>query len=78
MPPFATGLHEFRTDIGSYTPAASLQELVIFFVDKVIGDDHRLLLASKVESITLPDRNIRLLGSAACDAFGILEDLRPL
>ena len=61
----------------SSTAAATLRQLVVFVVDKVVEEDHRMLLrlASELEYITLPDVTTRSLGPAARDAFAIFEDL---
>jgi Guanine nucleotide exchange factor in Golgi transport N-terminal/Dimerisation and cyclophilin-binding domain of Mon2 len=68
-------LHESRTVVVSSTAAATLRQLVMFVVDKVVEEDRRLLLANELESITLPDGNTQTLGPAARDAFAIFEDL---
>jgi len=47
----------------------------MFVVDKVVEEARRLLLASELESITLPDGTTRSLGPAARDTFAIFEDL---
>ncbi|KAI0268959.1 hypothetical protein BGY98DRAFT_1101368 [Russula aff. rugulosa BPL654] len=47
--------------------AFQLRQLVMFVVDKVV-QDHRLLLANELESITLPDTMTQALRPAACDA----------
>jgi hypothetical protein len=59
----------------SSTAAATLRQLVMFVVDKVIEEDRRMLLANELESITLPDGTTQALGPAARDAFAIFEDL---
>jgi Guanine nucleotide exchange factor in Golgi transport N-terminal len=59
----------------SSTAAATLRQLVMFVVDKVVEEDRRILLASELEPITLPDGTTRSLGPAARDAFAIFEDL---
>jgi len=59
----------------SSTAAATLRQLVMFVVDKVVEEDRRLLLASELESITLPDGTTQSLGPAARDTFAIFEDL---
>lgn len=59
----------------SSTAAASLRQLVMFVVDKVVEEDHRMLLASELEYITLPDGTTRLLGPAVRDVFAIFEGL---
>ncbi len=67
-------LHESRTAVVSSTAAATLRQLVMFVVDKVVEEDRRMLLANELESITLPDRTTQALGPAARDAFAIFED----
>ena len=59
----------------SSTAAATLRQLVMFVVDKVVEEDRRMLLANELESITLPDGTTQALGPAARDAFAIFEDL---
>ena len=59
----------------SSTAAATLRQLVMFVVDKVVEEDRRMLLANELESITLPDGATQALGPAARDAFAIFEDL---
>ena len=49
-------LHESGTAVVSSTAAATLRQLVMFVVDKIVEEDRRLLLASVFRSITLPDR----------------------
>jgi hypothetical protein len=59
----------------SSTAAATLRQLVMFVVDKVVEEDRRLLLANELESITLPNGATQALGPAARDAFAVFEDL---
>ena len=59
----------------SSTAAATWRQLVMFVVDKVVEEDRRLLLASELELITLPEGTTQSLGAAACDTFSIFEDL---
>ncbi|KAH9169937.1 hypothetical protein EDB89DRAFT_1853941 [Lactarius sanguifluus] len=68
-------LHESRTAVVSSTAAATLRQLVMFVVDKVVEEDRRLLHANELEPITLPDGTTQPLGLAARDAFAIFEDL---
>ncbi|KAF8260132.1 hypothetical protein EI94DRAFT_1749458 [Lactarius quietus] len=68
-------LHESRTAVVSSTAAATLRQLVMFVVDKVVEEDRRLLHANELEPITLPDGTTQTLGPAARDAFAIFEDL---
>ena len=58
----------------SSTAAATLRQLVMFVVDKVVEEDRRLLLANELESITLPDGTTKTLGPVARDTFAIFED----
>jgi hypothetical protein len=39
----------------SSTAAATLRQLVMSVVDKVVEEDRRMLLANEPESITIPD-----------------------
>ena len=59
----------------SSTAAATLRQLVMFVVDKVIEEDRRLLLTCELESITLPDGTTPSLGPAARNTFAIFEGL---
>jgi len=59
----------------SSTAAATLRQLVVFVIDKVVEEDQRMLLANELESITLPDGTTQALGPAARDTFSIFEDL---
>ena len=59
----------------SSTAAATLRQLVMFVVDKVVEEDRRMLLANELESISLPDRTTQALGPAVRDAFAIFKDL---
>ena len=61
----------------SSTVTTTLGQLIMFVFDnlKAVEEDHRLLLASELESITLPGGTMLSLGPAACDAFAIFEDL---
>ena len=68
-------LHESRTAVVSSTAAATLRQLVMFVVDKVVEEDRRMLLANELESITFPDGTTQTLGPAARDAFAVFEDL---
>jgi hypothetical protein len=55
----------------SSTAAATLRQLVMSVVDKVVEEDRRILLANELESITLPDWTKQALRSPARDAFAI-------
>jgi hypothetical protein len=58
----------------SSTAAATLRQLVIFVVNKVVEEDRCMLLSNELESITLLNRLTQVLGPAVCDAFAIFED----
>ena len=58
----------------SSTAAATLRQLVMFVVDKIVVEDRWILFASEPEPITLPNDTRRSLGPAACDTF-IFQDL---
>jgi hypothetical protein len=55
----------------SSTAAATLRQLVMSVVDKVVEEDRRILLANELESITLPDWTKQALRSPARSAFAI-------
>ncbi|KAF8495977.1 hypothetical protein F5888DRAFT_515535 [Russula emetica] len=55
-------LHESRTAVVSSTAAATLRQLVMFIVDKVVEEDCRMLLANELESMTLPDGTTQARG----------------
>ena len=43
-----------------------------FIIVKVVKEDHHMLLANKLQSITYPDEVSQALSLAACDAFAII------
>lgn len=57
------------TAVMSSTAVVTPRQLVKLVVDKVVEDGRRLRIASELESVSLPDRTMRFLGSAARDAF---------
>jgi hypothetical protein len=59
----------------SCTSAATLHQLAMFVVDKLVKEDRRMLLANELESITPLDTTIQPLGPASRDTFAISEDL---
>jgi hypothetical protein len=52
----------------SSTAVATLCQLVMLIINKVVEDDHRLLLANKLESTALPNGTTQALCPAARDA----------
>jgi hypothetical protein len=59
----------------SSTAAATLRQLVMFVVNKVVQEYHRMVLSNELESMTLPNRLTQARGPAAHDVFAIFEDL---
>lgn len=59
----------------SSTAAVTLRQLVMFVINKIVEEDHRMLLANELESITLPNGTTQALAPAVRDAFAIFEDL---
>ncbi|EPQ52984.1 hypothetical protein GLOTRDRAFT_139951 [Gloeophyllum trabeum ATCC 11539] len=69
-------LQESRIAVVSSTAAATLRQLVMFVVDKVVDEDNQEELDHKLlEEITLPDGSNKLLRPSARDAFAVFEDL---
>ncbi|TFY51708.1 hypothetical protein EVG20_g10873, partial [Dentipellis fragilis] len=69
-------LHESRIAVVSSTAAATLRQLVMFVVDKVVDEDRRdNLPADELSDTQLPDGTTAPLGPSARDAFSIFEDL---
>ena len=58
----------------SPTAAATLQQLVMFIVDDVVEEDHRLL-ASELGTTILQDRTSRSLDPASRDVYAIIQRL---
>ncbi|KAN0132209.1 hypothetical protein V8E53_009975 [Lactarius tabidus] len=73
--PFCFKLYESSTSVVSSTAAATLRQLFMFVVDKIVEEDRRLLHANELEPITLPDGTTQTLGTAARDAFAIFKAL---
>ena len=59
----------------SSTATMMLRQLVMFIIDKIFEEDRQILLASKLELITLPDGMTQLLGPAVCDMSTIFKDV---
>jgi hypothetical protein len=69
-------LHESRIAVVSSTAAATLRQLVMFVVDKVVDEDKRLETAPpQLTEVDLPDGTSVALGPSARDAFAVFEDL---
>jgi hypothetical protein len=60
----------------SSTAAATLRQLVMFIVDKIVEEGRRMLLTNELESIALPGRMTQALDpGTARGVFAIFEDL---
>ncbi|THH00569.1 hypothetical protein EW026_g1995 [Hermanssonia centrifuga] len=69
-------LQESRIAVVSSTAAATLRQLVMFVVDKVVDEDKRDdLPRSDFSETTLPNGSTKALGPSAKDAFSVFEDL---
>ncbi|KAJ3501198.1 hypothetical protein NLJ89_g9448 [Agrocybe chaxingu] len=72
-------LQESRIAVVSSTAAATLRQLVMFVVDKMVLEDRiaetEEIPASKLSEIQLPDGTTKHLGPSAKDAFSVFEDL---
>ncbi|TFK71822.1 hypothetical protein BDN72DRAFT_409999 [Pluteus cervinus] len=69
-------LHESRIAVVSSTAAATLRQLVMFVVDKMVEEDKRDELdPHSLSSIHLPDGSTKFLSPSALDAFSVFEDL---
>ncbi|KAI0338792.1 hypothetical protein BDW22DRAFT_1362507 [Trametopsis cervina] len=69
-------LQESRIAVVSSTAAATLRQLVMFVVDKVVEEDRRdELTPDQLLEITLPNGHTKAMGPSAQDAFAIFEDL---
>ncbi|KZT66278.1 hypothetical protein DAEQUDRAFT_470892 [Daedalea quercina L-15889] len=69
-------LQESRIAVVSSTAAATLRQLVMFVVDKVVDEDRRDEFDLKaMVDVTLPDGETKSLGPSARDAYAVFEDL---
>jgi hypothetical protein len=76
-------LQESRIAVVSSTAAATLRQLVMFVVDKVVDEDRQNQSPTdsteinfpEPSEITLPDGTKKSLGASARDAFSVFEDL---
>ena len=69
-------MQESRIAVVSSTAAATLRQIVMFIVDKVVDEDRRdNLNASDRTDIDLPDGTSKALGPSSLDAFLVIQDL---
>lgn len=60
----------------SSTAAATLRQLVMFVVDKVVDEDRRNpLVNDELQDTYLPNGTLKKLGPSARDTFAVFEDL---
>jgi hypothetical protein len=59
----------------SSTAAATLRQLVMFVVDKVVEEDRQFHGSLSFQEASLPDGSAKALGPSAKDAFSVFEDL---
>lgn len=60
----------------SSTAAATLRQLVMFVVDKMVDEDRRGAVDPRqLSDVKLPDGTTKTLGPSARDAFSVFEDL---
>jgi len=72
-------LQESRIAVVSSTAAATLRQLVMFVVDKMVAEDrvteHDELQHSQLIEVHLPDGSTKELYPSSMDAFSVFEDL---
>lgn len=60
----------------SSTAAATLRQLVMFVVDKMVDEERRDDISEEsISEVRLPDGTTKALGPSARDAFAVFEDL---
>ena len=67
-------LQESRIAVVSSTAAATLRQLVMFVVDKVVEEDKTEVLGD-VKEMYLPNGTVKALSPSARDAFAVFQDL---
>ncbi|PCH34907.1 hypothetical protein WOLCODRAFT_27538 [Wolfiporia cocos MD-104 SS10] len=69
-------LQESRIAVVSSTAAATLRQLVMFVVDKVVDEDRRDEVDVRaLADVALPNGGMKALGPSAQDTFAVFEDL---
>ncbi|KDR71626.1 hypothetical protein GALMADRAFT_254004 [Galerina marginata CBS 339.88] len=72
-------LQESRIAVVSSTAAATLRQLVMFVVDKMVLEDRvaesEEIPSSQLSEVHLPDGTTKMLGPSAKDAYSVFEDL---
>ena len=73
---FCFKMQESRIAVVSSTAAATLRQLVMFIIDKVVDEDKKeLLKPNEYTETVLPDGTHKNLGPSALDAYSVVEDL---
>ncbi|TFK38576.1 hypothetical protein BDQ12DRAFT_735649 [Crucibulum laeve] len=68
-------LQESRIAVVSSTAAATMRQLVMFVVDKMVAEDRQHESTSELSEMYLPDGSTVTLGPAAKDVHAVFEDL---
>lgn len=69
-------MQESRIAVVSSTAAATLRQIVMFIIDKVVDEDRRdNLHSNEFRETVLPDGTHKSLGPSALDAYSVVEDL---
>ncbi|KAH7925996.1 hypothetical protein BV22DRAFT_1111998 [Leucogyrophana mollusca] len=69
-------LQDSRIAVVSSTAAATLRQLVMFVVDKMVDEDRQEVIdPNMLTETTLPDGTTKALGPYAKDAYSVFEDL---
>jgi hypothetical protein len=69
-------LQESRIAVVSSTAAATLRQLVMFVVDKMVDEDKcGNVEPQELAEVALPDGTTKTLGPSSRDAFSVFEDL---
>ncbi|RDB21958.1 Protein MON2 [Hypsizygus marmoreus] len=68
-------LQESKIAVVSSTAAATLRQLVMFVVDKMVVEDDEDIDPAILADVKLPDGTTTALGPSARDAFSVFEDL---
>jgi hypothetical protein len=69
-------LHESKIAVVSSTAAATLRQLVMFVVDKMVDEDRRDdINSASLYEVKLPDGTCKALAPSARDAYSVFEDL---
>src|SRR6266568_9253647 len=69
-------LQESKIAVVSSTAAATLRQLVMFVVDKMVVENRREdINEGSLTEVRLPDGTTKKLGPSSKDAYSVLEDL---